>query len=116
MGILDRFRGKVAAPATAKLEYNGEPVLGMYLKADGTMAQVTAKSGWSSGYANYYGAYSNLAIDSTPQGYAYGYVVSVWANRCIEIRSSIIGRMPHKVVSKRTGKPIANHPLTVALL
>jgi HK97 family phage portal protein len=116
MGILDRIRGKAAAPKTAKPEYNGEPVLGMYLKADGTMAPVTAKSGWSSGYANYYGAYSKLAIDSTPQGYAYGYVVSVWANRCIEIRSSIIGRMPHKVVSKRTGKPVPNHPLTVALL
>jgi len=116
MGILDRFRGKAAAPKTAKPEYNGEPVLGMYLKADGTMSPVTAKSGWSSGYANYYGAYSKLAIDSTPQGYAYGYVVSVWANRCIEIRSSIIGRMPHKVVSKRTGKPVPNHPLTVALV
>ncbi len=116
MSILDRFRGgNKAAPKTAKPEYNGEPVLGMYLKADGTIAPVTAKAGWSSGYANYYGAYSKLAIDSTPQGYAYGYVVSVWANRCIEIRSSIIGRMPHTVVSKRTGKPIPRHPLTVAL-
>lgn len=94
--------------------------LAYMLNADGSLRPVAMKSGFGAGGPGNFSfsitsPYSDVPINSYPAGYAYASIVSVWASRCIEIRSETVSRIKRNVVSRKTKKPIPNHPLTVAI-
>jgi HK97 family phage portal protein len=60
-------------------------------------------------------AYSNVPITSSPEGYAYASIVSVWAARCVEIRAASLNRLDWFVQDKQTKKRLDDHPLTYAM-
>lgn len=96
---------------------SAEQPIGYYLNAGGQLEPLLA--GKASGLAGLtmhgYGAYSRMPITSTPQGYAYASIASVWAFRCIELRSQACNRVRWFVRQVDSDKEIPNHPLTIAL-
>ena len=109
MPFWDRFRRTAVTTqlAASELVYMMTPTPG------GGFKMQAVKSGGYLGGA--YSPYNNAPITSSPAGYAYASIVSVWAMRCIEIRSKAVSRMDWYVKSRKTGKKIDNHPLEVAL-
>lgn len=107
MGLFDLFRRNTTAQKTV------DAPMGYYLAPSGQVSPI--KSGVGNAYTGMYSAYSSTPINSTPQGYAYATIASVWAFRCVEIRAQIIQRMGWKVVDIRTKKTLPQHPLMVAL-
>lgn len=108
MGLLDFLRRNTTAQKSA-----GDAPLGFYLSPSGQLTAI--KSSGGAGALGYYGAYSNQPINSTPQGYAYASIVSVWAARCTEVRSQAVQRAGWQVISKRSKQPILRHPLQIAI-
>lgn len=110
MGIFDRFR-RPAAPA---LKINNDAPT-VYLMQNGKI-QAVKMWGGNNNFVNYaYGAYAAVPIDSTPVGYAYASIVSVWAMRAIEVRSKAISRFEPYLYDKKTKQRLPNHPLTIAI-
>lgn len=96
-------------PMPPMRDASGAPLL-YTLDSQGNMH--TVKSMSTSSFNELYSAYSNLPINSSPEGYAYASVVSVWAARCVEIRSASLNRLEWFVQDKRTKKRLEDHPLT----
>lgn len=56
-----------------------------------------------------------LRINADTAGLANAYIASVWAHRCVEARAWAVGRMPYKVVHKKTRVAIESHPMFRAM-
>lgn len=90
------------------------PFLGYYLPPENGARAQAIKAGQSVSY-NLAGGYVEGSLQPDPNGYAYAYTVSTWAYRCVRVRRKAVGRMPWKVVDKKTKQAIPDHPLALAL-
>lgn len=118
MAFLDRFRRTQKTVADDYPTRDPDSVLAYYLAPSGQLDAIKTGLAYP-GAGNYmYGItspYADIPIQSNPTGFAYGAIVSTWANRCTHIRKTIINRIPWSVVDRRTGKPIPGHPFEVAV-
>lgn len=94
--------------------------LAYMMDSRGQLQPVAAKSAFGFGGSGNFdysitSPYANIPIQANKVGYAYASVVSVWAARCIEIRSQAVTRIKRNVVDKRTKKPVPNHPFQTAV-
>ncbi len=102
------FRNRTKAPI------DDAALLGYYLPPEQGARPQAIKAGQSVSY-NLAGGFVEGQIQPDPNGYAYAYTVSTWAYRCVRIRRKAVGRMPWKVVNKKTNQVIPDHPLADAL-
>lgn len=95
------------------------PPMAYYLSGDGKIEAVKTGIGTYPGANNYAysltSPYSGIPIVSNPTSFAYASIVNTWANRCIDVRAMTINRLKVTVVSRKTGKPIPDHPFMIAL-
>lgn len=118
---LGRYPGHVAIPSSDSIPNMDQAMpTAFYMAGDGTIRPIAMKSGFGFGGSDNFSfsitsPYFDVPINSYPAGYAYASIISVWAARCIEIRSEAVQRIKRSVVDKRTKKPLHNHPFEVAL-
>lgn len=116
---IGRFPPRIkSTPANERLEMPSIP-LAYTVNGRGEVSPLSVKSGWGYNNLDYSGSvtspYSGIPIAANPAGYAYASTVSVWVARCIEIRSSAVSRIKREVISKKTKKPVYNHPYSIAV-
>lgn len=87
----------------------------VYMMQNGKV-QAVKLWGNNNNFVNYaYGAYAPVPIDSTPVGYAYASIASVWAMRSIEVRSKAISRFDPYIYDRKTKQRVTEHPLAIAI-
>lgn len=113
MDLLTRIKTRFSRPYNPSDEPATDTLPFYYMQPDGRVQAVKSSTSYSR--LSLYDAYSSAGITSEPEGYAYAYVVSVWAYRCVELRANTLNRLEWKVQNRKTQKEIPNHPLTVAI-